>query len=302
MRHLQQLKYIDAVARVGSIRRAAETLAITSTALNRRILSAEEDLGTPIFERLPNGVRLSVAGELYIQHIRQQLSDMERVRSHIADLAGERRGHISVVCGQALMMYFLPAMVSRYRALHPGVTFSVCVAGREQAAARLIDFSADLALIFEPEISTGVQVLLETPQQLHALVSTEHPLAGHQELRLSDCAQYAMALPSRRSGIRHQLDMAAARRSIALPVTVESDNADFLLRCLYSEPLVAFQIPVAFSIDGPGQGIRAIPVNTHDVPPGALQVVQQKGRHLPVAAARFGAFITDKLVAGEFGQ
>ena len=52
MRHLLPLKYIDAVAKAGSIRKAAETLAITSTALNRRILAMEEDLGVPIFERL----------------------------------------------------------------------------------------------------------------------------------------------------------------------------------------------------------------------------------------------------------
>ena len=108
MRHLQQLRYIDAVARTGSIRRAAESLAITSTALNRRILAVEEDLGTPIFERLPNGVRLSVAGELFIQYARQQLSDMARVQSQIADLSGERRGHVSMVCGQAMMLQFLP--------------------------------------------------------------------------------------------------------------------------------------------------------------------------------------------------
>ena len=92
MRHLQTLRYVDAVARAGSIRRAAETLAITSTALNRRILALEEELGAPIFERLPHGVRLSTAGELLIRHIRDQLSDIERVKSQIADLSGVRRG------------------------------------------------------------------------------------------------------------------------------------------------------------------------------------------------------------------
>ncbi|HBA34791.1 MAG TPA: hypothetical protein DCZ12_11720, partial [Gammaproteobacteria bacterium] len=52
MRHLLTLRFIDAVARVGSIRKAGETLAITSTALNRRILAIEEELGVEIFERL----------------------------------------------------------------------------------------------------------------------------------------------------------------------------------------------------------------------------------------------------------
>ena len=108
MKHLLPLKYIDAVADAGSIRQAAERLAITSTALNRRVIAMEEELGVPIFERLPRGVRLSTAGEILVHHIRSQISDFERVKSQIADLSGERRGHVSIACSQALLPYFLP--------------------------------------------------------------------------------------------------------------------------------------------------------------------------------------------------
>ena len=47
MKHLSHLSYIDMVARAGSIRKAAEQLNITSTALNRRILALEDELGMP---------------------------------------------------------------------------------------------------------------------------------------------------------------------------------------------------------------------------------------------------------------
>lgn len=295
MKHLQQLKYIDAVARSGSIRRAAETMAITSTALNRRILAVEDDLGTPIFERLPNGVRLSVAGELFIQHVRQQLSDMERVQSQIADLSGERRGHVAVVCGQALMQAFIPAVIARYRAMHPAVTFSVFTAGRQQAAERLIDFSADVAMVFEPEASPGVQVLLEVRQQLHALVAADHPLAAQKSCRLSECSEYSLALPSYRAGIRHLLEKSSAQRNVTIRPTMESDNAELLLNCVRHENMVAFQIPVAFAMNSRSDGIATVPVNEKDVPSGALQVCQQRGRVLPVAAARFAGFVTNGL-------
>ena len=71
MRHLQTLRLIEDVARVGSIRKAAEDLNITSSALNRRIQRFEEEFGSQIFERLPRGVRLNPAGELLMQHIRR---------------------------------------------------------------------------------------------------------------------------------------------------------------------------------------------------------------------------------------
>ena len=94
MRHLLPYKYIEEIAKAGSIRKAAETLAITPSALNRRLLSIEEELGTALFERLAVGVRLNTAGEILLKHIRSQMSDLERVKSQISDLSGHRRGHV----------------------------------------------------------------------------------------------------------------------------------------------------------------------------------------------------------------
>jgi len=296
MRYLQQLFYVDAVASTGSIRRAAQSLAITSTALNRRILAVEEDLGTPIFERTGKGVRLSVAGEIFIHHIRQQISDMERVRSQIADLSGERRGRVSVACGQALMHSFLPAKVSAYRALHPYVDFQLGVCGRCEATQRLEDFSADIAVIFEPELSADVSVLARLPQSVYAMVSIDHPLAQNDCVRLRDCLQYPLALPSRRSGLRELIENGSLRQTKKPWVALESDNTDFLMRSTVDNSTIAFQISVAFASASVPHGFKAVPIEPQDIGKGSLYVMQQKGRTLPVAAARFlDGILTDLL-------
>ena len=107
MRHLTHLNYIDVVAKEKSIRKAAEKLSITSTALNRRIIALEEEIGTPLFERLSTGVRLNTAGELLIQHVRFQMNDLSRVLSQIADLSGIRRGHVKITCNSSTIGNFL---------------------------------------------------------------------------------------------------------------------------------------------------------------------------------------------------
>ena len=78
MRHLRFLHYVDAVARVGSIRKAAEQLNLASSALNRRILDMEEELGVALFERGSQGVRLTTAGELFVSYIRRTAKDLSR--------------------------------------------------------------------------------------------------------------------------------------------------------------------------------------------------------------------------------
>ncbi|WP_102226665.1 LysR family transcriptional regulator [Acidimangrovimonas sediminis] len=296
MRHLLPLHYIDAIARAGSIRKAAETLAITSTALNRRVLALEEELGTPIFERLPRGVRLSTAGELLIHHIRTQMSDFERLKSRIADLAGERRGHVAIACSQALLPYFLPEQIALYRAAHPQVTFSVFLRDRAAAEQALIDYDVDIALVFEPARLAEVQVLATARQVVHAVMPPDHPLAQEETVRLADCAQFPIAMPTAQYGVRHLIDIAVRQSSVELRPAVESDAFEFLRRLPAHEQIVGFQIPVGLPRTDGEDGIVKRPLDRRDVPEGRLYLGQLKGRTLPVAAAKFSSQLERTLI------
>ena len=163
MRHLYTFQLIEAVARAGSIRKAAEDMNLTASALTRRVQRFEQEFGAQLFERLPKGVRLNPAGELLLHHYRASLSDLARVQSQVADLAGERRGHVSIACSQAMVPYFLPEQIARYRRDHPGVTFSVNVRDRTQAEQELVSYSSDLALVFEPVYLVDFEVLHVIP-------------------------------------------------------------------------------------------------------------------------------------------
>lgn len=297
-RHLTPLAYIDAIARAGSIRKAAETLAITSTALNRRVLALEEELGVPIFERLPRGVRLSTAGELLIAYVRNQISDYDKLNGQIADLFGERRGNVSIACSQAILPYFLPEQISRYRAEHPAVTFGVSLRDRAAAEQALVDLSADIALVFEPVRLREIQVLITVHQPLHAVMPVDHPLAGRDVVRLRDCVSFPVGLPTRQYGVRELIDMALLRSSITLQTVIESDSFEFLRRYPRHENLVSFQIPVGLPRK-PDEGIVSRPVDRRDVPEGLLYLCQLRGRTLPVAAAKFAAQI-EAVLESEF--
>jgi len=295
MHPLTPNQFIDVIARAGSIRKAAEMLAITSTALNRRVLALEEELGLPIFERLPRGVRLSTAGELLVTHLRNQASDFERLRSQLADLAGERRGHVSIACSQALLPFFMPEQIGRYRRDHPGVSFSVQLRDRAAAEAALVEHAADLALIFEPIRLSEVQILSTVRQQIHAVMAADHPLAGQDTVRLRDCAAYPVGLPTAQYGVRALIDLALLRFSVRLRTVLESDNFDFLRRYPAQEELISFQIPIGLPGEAVTEGVVSRPVDTRDIPEGRLYLCQLRGRTLPVAAAKFAAQVEGAL-------
>lgn len=287
MRHLLTYRYIDEVSKVGSIRKAAETLNITPSALNRRIQGFEEELGAQVFERLPRGVRLNTVGELLIQHIRDQISDLERLRSRIADLEGVRRGHVSIACSQALLPYFLPRQIAAYRGAHPAVTFAVLPRDRAAAEQALMSYSCDLALVFEPVRLAEFQTLAVVRQPVHAVMAPGHPLAARDSLRLRDCLRYPLCLPTAPYGVRQLLEQAAARRGESLKPLVESDSFEFLRHYAMAESILAFQIPIGLQPPRHDGDLVSRPVDERDVPSGVLLLGQLRHRALPVASARF---------------
>ncbi|TVP69415.1 MAG: LysR family transcriptional regulator [Rhodobacteraceae bacterium] len=286
MRYQTILHYIEAAARYGSIRRAAEELALTPSAMNRRIQAFEAELGEKVFERLPQGVRLNPAGELLLFSARKQIAEMDRLRSQIADLSGMRRGHVSVACSQALAPYFLPAQVMEYNAQYPHVTFNISVSDRGAAEHALADFSADFALIFGATHLPEVEVVLQAQQVLHVIMARDHPLAEQDCVRLRDALHYPLALPTKAFAGRQMLDLAMARSSVPHRLLLESDSFEFLKSIVAQSQALMVQIPIGTPTD-PDGAIVSRKLDSRDVPHGTLSVLQLRGRNLSVAAARF---------------
>ena len=287
MRHLQDFDVVEAIIRAGSIRKAAEDMNITASALNRRINRFEEELGYEIFERLPRGVRLNPAGELVLHHIRAQRSDFARLQSQVADLSGVRRGHVSIACSQALLPYFLPEQIARYRAEHKGVTFSVKTRDRVEAEQDLSTFASDIALVFEPQHMVDFEVILRIRQPIFVLMRADNPLAALPEIRLRDCLDQPCVAPSERYGVRVLMD-AAVRKTTYRRVEpgVESESFDFMRHYVLHENALAFQFPIGLDMTG-ARGYVARPLSERDVAPGNLFLGQLRGRILPVASNRF---------------
>lgn len=298
MRHLQIYRYIRHVADAGSIRKAAEDLNITASALTRQIIGFEEDFGASVFERLPRGVRLSEAGEILMRHIQSQSADFERVRMEVAELSGIQRGHVSIACSQALLNLFLPSQIARFRALYPGVTFSLKVRDRAAAERDLRTFSSDLALVFEPLYLVDFEMITTVRQQLCVMMSAKHPLASAVPLGLGQCLAYPHVVPTGDYGVRHLLERAVGRLSLRLAPVIEAESFEFMRYYVLQEQAVSFQIRIGLK-DKEDSKTLVRRLSEDQVPPGRLFVGKLRGRELPVAAARFAEQIVEALEAIE---
>ena len=222
MRHLSFLRYVDEVARAGSIRKAAEQLHVTASAVNRRVMDLEEELGAPLFERRPRGVRLTAAGELFVRYIREQSADVERMKSQIEDLKGLRRGTVRIACSQALRSTSCRARSRRTGRSFPLVQFDVKVFDHERAMATLAAYEVDLVLVFRPPFLANFQPLMTPAAAARRADAGGSSARGAQEVRLSDCVGYPVAL----AGAQPRRTAAARRGAGALEPALRHRGAN----------------------------------------------------------------------------
>ncbi|CAH2805189.1 MAG: Transcriptional regulator, LysR family [uncultured Paraburkholderia sp.] len=292
MNHLRFLHYIDAVARSGSIRAAAETLHVAASAVNRRVHDIETELGTPIFDRLPRGLRLTAAGELFLGYVRWRQSDLDQVISQIENLEGLRRGRVAIAASQALAPVFLPRVIKEFQETRPGIIFDVKILGRERAVQAITDFEVYLGLVFNPPDLRGLTVIAQVTQRTCAFVAPSHPLANKAKVRLRDCLAYPLALPDGSLSGRGLLDDLFSKSSARAHATLVSNSYEMMRGFAREANGVSFQIEIGADLSG---GAVAVPIDERSLPPGRLMLVALRERALPVAAAVFVELVADKL-------
>lgn len=281
------LTYVDAVARHGSIRKAADALNVASSALNRQILDLESDVGSALFERLPRGVRLTAAGEVFLAYVRQALSELKSVESQIEQLRGLVRGQVAVAAVESVAGELLPSAISAFQADHPNVRFDVRIGAPEELVSSLIADQADLILTHYPPPKKHVAVIATAEQALCALMLPDHPLARRGELRLRDCLGYPLALADTTLALRAHIEQVLAEASFDLDPRLVSNSFETM------RAFARMNHGLYFQFHKPARGpIRsgdmvAVPLVDAPLLQARLFLATRRGRVLPIAAATF---------------
>ena len=181
--HSSAIRYFDAVRRAQSIREAARQLNVASSAVNRQIIKLEEEIGEPLFHRLPSGLVLTPVGEALARHVITVFQDLERTGAEIDDIHGARVGHITVAVVESVASSILPQVIDQSRARAPRVTFTVSVMGSFAIPAAIISGEADVGVAFALRKSSELQQVFLSQFRLGAIVRPDHPLAKQQDRR-----------------------------------------------------------------------------------------------------------------------
>ena len=200
------LRYVDQVARSGSVQGAAKELHVAASAVNRQVLGLERELGVPLFERLPRGMRPTPSGDAIVTLARRWRDDERRVAAEIRHMQGIHQGHVRIVAMDSHGTSVLPQLVARLSAGHPRIALSMELGSSDDAVAALLAGKADLAVAFNLSPRRELHTLWSEALPLGCVVAPGHALAGAASVSLQEVAAHPIALQSKGLLIRRYLD------------------------------------------------------------------------------------------------
>jgi len=122
---LKQLEQLVAIADVGSIRKAAQKLAISQPGLTKSIRALEEEFRVPMIQRTNQGTVLTKYGRAVVARSRTVLIEIGRMEEEVLDIQGDTRGHTSIAVSPAAAMMVVPGALQRLHRTNPGVSVAV---------------------------------------------------------------------------------------------------------------------------------------------------------------------------------
>ncbi len=202
---LRQLRIFEAVARHGSLSRAAHELSLTQPAVSMQIKQMEDQLGLVVIHRVNNRFVLTDAGQELCFHatrIGKQIDDMLAAMDQFREL---ERGILRIAVVSSAN-YFLPPLIANFSETFPGVRVSLTVANREAVLAAVRNKEADFAITGQPPEATEIvaQYFMDNP--LVAIASPHHLLSTHDHIDLCMLEDETLVVREPGSGTRAAME------------------------------------------------------------------------------------------------
>lgn len=291
------LRHFAKVTECGSFRAAAEHLAVAPSAISRQISLLEEKMGAPLFERGRGrtALRLTAAGEILMQYVKTNANEVARVRSDIEALQGLRKGSVHFGMPETFTRDFIPGVLARFNAQFPRITFAVEVAGTPKLLEMVAADDLDVSLAFNAPLMADVKHIYERALPTCALVPAGHPLAQRDSVRLSDCADYPMALPDASNSAKRLYDEMFAKAKIRQRPVLVSNSYELLRQVSMAGLSIAIVNAHVTHKPSESPGYRYVPIRDPLVKPQRMTLSIRAGRNLPFAALAFIEHLTREL-------
>src|SRR5581483_234906 len=225
---LSQLRYFLAVARHLSFTRAAEALPLSQPSLTNAIHKLERELGVELFIRTTRRVRLTPAGEDFVQAAQQILNLVETAQMEMHEFSGLKRGRVLLGTIPTVGAFSLPPLLAEFRQRFPGIELAIQEEGSDVLLQLLLEEAIDLAIITagEEHPTGALERRCLVVDEMVALLPEGHPLAERPSVSLKELAGEQFVLFKPGYGLRRVVLDACASAGFQPRIAFETSQRE----------------------------------------------------------------------------
>jgi LysR family transcriptional regulator for metE and metH len=184
---VRHFRLVRALAREGSMTRAAGLLQLTQPALSHQLAALEQRLQASLFHRTARGMVLTEAGDAFLRSAEVVLQELDRVNQQFIP-AREKQATIRLSTQCYTCYHWLPSQIRRFQEHHQNVDVQVVVEATRKPLEALIARKIDIAIVNDTPARKDIRMRKLFEDEVVAIVSTEHRLAGKPRLQPRDFA------------------------------------------------------------------------------------------------------------------
>lgn len=225
--NFNHLRVFWSVAKNLSYSRAAEELYISQPTVSLQVKKLEHELEIDLIEQLGKKVYLTEAGQRLYSYANSIFTQASEAKLAMQELKGLHSGFLKIGASTTPGIYLLPAMISSFHDLYPGVEISLDISNTHKVRQQLLDNQLDLGIVGEELIIDSklhIEALLE--DELVVITAVNHPLSEERFISLEELLQQRLILRERGSSTREVLEQKVCSHGHELKVAMQLSSVE----------------------------------------------------------------------------
>jgi DNA-binding transcriptional LysR family regulator len=216
--NLRQVRAFVTVAQLKSFTRAATLLHISQPALTVQVHKLEDILAVRLLDRNSRTVEITRVGRELLPVFQRILRELDTVIVDTRALANQRHGVVRIAALPSFAAGPLPALISKFRRAHSGMSFVVKDAIASRVTESVRSEEVDIGITGGDVADADLEILHRSHDQMLVVFPAQHPFARKRKIKLQDLAEHPLVLMDSETSVRAIVDAAfAAAGLLAIP-------------------------------------------------------------------------------------
>jgi LysR family cyn operon transcriptional activator len=228
--NLELYRIVSAVARAGSMSKAARDLFISQPAVTQAVKQIEKELGGKLFIRSARGITLTREGELILTYVEQALELIKSGESRFTEMLNLERGQINIGASDSICKYYLLHYLEAFHNIYPDLEIHVTNRTTRETIQLLKSGDVDIGFINLP-VDEDPQIVITPCREIRdCFVGGSKYLELASKIKdIETLSKYPVLLLEKASNTRRHLDRYLESKNVVLQPAIELGSLDLLI-------------------------------------------------------------------------